>query len=204
MLKTGLCVLTLCILCAVGVLPCQATLIDFNINQDGSDNNTLQLQRPSQVDEPYELFPIESGPLSGGFGSIEPGWDGEGTDRPEEGAFALLSDEGVALRRESFDAGFSMFTQGLTSILDFDGATHEFAGEPEFKGLLWHQHLTFVADAGTPIGTTLFADFSLTDLDGLHADSEPFTLSFIVVPEPASSLLMMLTAGIPLLRRRRG
>lgn len=200
---------TILILGAVlaAALPCHATLIDFTIYQDGSVDNVLHLQYPSLVDQPYEMFPIEMGPLQGGFGTIEPGWDGEGTDRPAENAFALLSDTGVALRRDRFDAGFSMYTEGLTPILEFDGATHEFAGDPEVEQFLWHQHLTFVADPGTPIGSTLTADFTLVDLDGLHTNSEPFTLTFTVVPEPATGLLAVV-GGALLLRKcnshRRG
>lgn len=58
---------------AAAVWPASATLIDFNINQDGSAAHVLQLQLPSQVDQPYELFPIDVGPLAGSFGSIEQG-----------------------------------------------------------------------------------------------------------------------------------
>ena len=183
--------------------PCGATLIDFNINQDGTDAHGLQVQYPSRVDQPYELFPIETGPLTGYFGTIEPGWDGEGTDRPEDGAYALLSDTGVALQRDRFDPGFSMYTHGLTPILETDGASHVFEGEPESPDLLWHEHLTFMADPGTPIGTILTADFTLVDTDGLHADSAPFTLSYVVVPEPASGLLLLLGAAGAWHRRRR-
>jgi hypothetical protein len=183
--------------------PAYGTLIDFNIHQDGSDAHTLKLQYPSLVAQPYELFPIEFGPLAGYFGSIEPGWDGEGTDRPDEGAFALLSTEGVALRRDAFEAGFSMYTEGLTPILEFDGDTHEFAGLPEGPGLLWHEHLLFVADPGTPLNTVLTAQFTLVDLDGLHGDSAPFTLSFIVTPEPAGALILGLAAARAITRRTR-
>lgn len=87
-----------------------------------------------------------------------------------------------------------MYTEGLTPILESDGETHEFIGEPESLDLLWHQHLLFVADVGTPIGTILTADFTLVDLDGLHGNSAPFTLSFIVVPEPATCIFLLLPA----------
>ncbi|MCA9252417.1 MAG: PEP-CTERM sorting domain-containing protein [Phycisphaerae bacterium] len=181
----------------------RATLIDFNIHHDGSAQQVLDIQYPSQVFQPYELPLIETGPLAGYYGSIEPGWDGEGTDRPGDGAYALESISGVSLRRESFDAGFSMYTQGLSPILEVDGALHEFVGAPEGSGLLWHQHLTFVADPGTPIGTILSAEFTLTDQDGLHADSAPFTLSFIVTPEPTTGLLLLIAAGAALRKNPR-
>lgn len=175
-------------------VPTLGTLIDFNIHHDGTPQQKLNIQYPSQVSAPYALQPIESGPLTGYFGSIEPGWDGEGTDRPGDGAYALESAGGVSLQRESFDAGFAMYTEGLSPILEFDGATHEFVGAPEAPSLLWHQHLTFVADPGTPIGSILTADFVLTDTDGEHADSDPFTLSFIVVPEPSTGVLLLAIA----------
>jgi hypothetical protein len=123
---------------------------------------------------------------------------GEGTDRPGDGAFALESISGVSLRRESFDSGFSMYTQGLAPILEVDGALHEFVGAPEGSGLLWHQHLTFVVDPGTPISTNLSAEFTLTDQNSLHADSDPSMLSFIVTPEPTTGLMMLIAAAYAL------
>lgn len=187
--------LMIAVVILVSTVSARATLIDFNINHDGSAQQVLQVQYPSQVFQPYELPLIPTGPLAGHFGSIEPGWDGEGADRPGDGAFALESATGVSLRRESFDSGFSMYTQGLAPILEVDGAVHEFVGAPEGPELLWHQHLTFVADPGTPIGTILSAEFTLTDQNGLHADSELFSLSFIVTPEPATGLMMLIVAA---------
>lgn len=178
-----------------------ATLIDFNLNRNGTTSQ-LQLQLPSQVEMPYELPRIEDGPFAGSYGSIEPGWDGEGTDRPADGAFALLSPTGVSLRRIRFDSGFSMFTEALDPILELDGAIHEFAGSPEGPGLLWHQHLLFVADASVPVGTELTADFQLTDRNGLHGDSSIFTLRYLVTPEPTSALLTLF-GGFALAARRR-
>lgn len=200
-MKKTFCVLSLCAV-LMSAASARATLIDFTIYHDGSAQQVLDVQYPSQVFQPYELPLIETGPLAGFYGSIEPGWDGEGTDRPGDGAYALESISGVSLRRESFDSGFSMYTQGLSPILEVDGALHEFVGAPEGPGLLWHQHLTFVADPGTPIGTILSAEFTLTDQNSLHADSAPFTLSFVVTPEPTTGLMAMVL-GIGVLRRKR-
>ncbi len=183
------------------VAPAGATLIDFTISQDGSSQHKLLLTRPALVSSPYELPLIESGPLAGSYGSIEPGWDGEGTDRPAESRFALLSPTGISIRRLSFDPGFAMFTEGLDPILETDGATHEFEGEPESPELLWHQHLTFIADASVPVGSLLNARFELFDRAGLHAASDVFTLTFRVVPEPTTAIVTALLALF--VRRKR-
>lgn len=187
---------------AVSVSSAHATLIDFTLSQTGAPAHQLILNRPLLVAEPYALDLVTSGPLAGSFASIEPGWDGLGEDRPGEGLIGLLSATGVALQRISFPAGFSILDSGLNPILTIDGDTHEFAGDPEGPGLLWHEHLRFVVDPGTPLGTEILADMRLTDLDGLHADSDPFTLHFVVVPEPAT-LGLLAVIGLAACPKRR-
>lgn len=179
---------------AASAFPTHATLIDFTLSQTGAPAHQLILNRPLLVAEPYALDLVTAGPLAGSYASIEPGWDGLGEDRPADGLFGLLSDTGVALQRINFPAGFSILDSGLNPILVNDGDAHEFSGDPEGPGLLWHEHLRFVVDPGAPLGTDFLVDMRLTDLDGLHADSDPFTLHFVVVPEPATLGLLAVIA----------
>jgi hypothetical protein len=55
---------------------------------------------------------------------------------------------------------------------------------------------------GTALGTTMSAQFRLHDTLGNHTDSDPFTLTFTAVPEPAWGLMGL--AAVALLLTRRG
>jgi len=160
-----------------------ATGIDFVVFQDGSGVNALVVAKPDQVDEPYPIRPADVEELAGFFLTIEPGWDGLGVDQSAEDRSALLNDSGVLLRRVSFDPGFSMYDLDFNSILEADGDTVLLVGEPEVEGFLWHQHLVFGVEPGTPVGESFSATFVVSDPTGEHADSEPFTLTFITAPQ---------------------
>lgn len=197
-LRLGLSIMVL----GSAALPLQATLIDFTLSQSGAPEHRLILNRPLLVAEPYALDLVTAGPLAGSYATIEPGWDGLGEDRPAEGLLGLLSGAGVAVQRISFPVGFSMLDGSLNPILESDGDGHEFSGDPEGPGLLWHEHLRFVAEPGTTPGTEFLVNMRLTDLNGLHADSDPFTLRFVVVPEPATAACLAVVA-LSLVSRRR-
>ncbi len=181
-----------------------ATAIDFLISHDGSSQQRLQVAYPTQVASPYALDPVTSGPLAGYFASIEPGWDGLKVDDPANGRFGLASLVGAAIRRISFDPGFEMFDSALNPILSNDGDTHTFSGDNENNPLLWwHEHLRYGIAPGAQPGQTFRATFQVFDVNGVHADSLPFTLEFQAVPEPSSALLLVSAGLLAAMLRRR-
>ncbi len=193
-------------MCGVPVFAGGHEHTDFEIGQDGSASHVLLIEGDQDMlmgIEPIVLEPLSDpfSTLDGWFVAAEPGWEGLEQDEPAEGLFALLPGHQIGLQRVSFDAGFSMFDGSENPILAGDGASYVFPADA--KGG-FHDDLIFAAGPGTLLGSELSATFLLTDAEGLHGDSEPFSLSFAVVPEPGTLALVGLGVLGFVGRRRRG
>lgn len=135
----------------------------------------------------------------GGMWSLEsvdeqtvPGWDihlrREGTSLPEQ--------------------DFFMETPGGLAVLTADGSTHQLTKAWLADKNAWgfHEHMRFyfwLAADGGDVGNELSVTFSAFDAGRLYAESDPFTLNFAVVPEPASLGILLLGVLITFVRRRR-
>ena len=179
----------------------EASVLDFEISQDGSAQHRLLLTFPTGPTMPYPLQPVNDGPLAGHFADIEPGWDGMLATPPDGVHFPLLAGDGVGIRMLSATPGFVMFDGLLNPILSDPTEAHEFAGDNEGNpALWWHEHLRFAVEPGNPLGI-YSATFQLTDVNGLHADSAPVTITYEAVPEPGS--ISLLLGGLIVAARRR-
>jgi len=169
---------------------------DFAVGRDdAAPIPALHLEGDPDILDGIEKIPLlpGEGELADYFIAQLPGWESAEPGDPD--LLPPLTGHRIALRRLSFSPGFTMFEPfGLGEILAADGATFEYPADP---GGGFHIDLFFAAPIGDPIGTQYSATFQLTDLAGLHDDSDAFTLRFEVMPEPVSLLLAVfcLTAG---------
>ncbi len=143
--------------------------------------------------------------------------DGWFSSHPEDGSWQLGGiDEAVnpgwdiSIKRVSASDGFFMLRLNDGQIiLANDGDTEDMHQEWEdwlengsggYGAWGCHHHISFCAWADNP-GQTITATFSAIDTGSTgFAESEPFTIQFITVPEPMS--LTLLASGIILVRRR--
>ena len=145
-------------------------------------------------DECIDLLPGD-GPFAGMWLADELAFETVIADDPGSDLFRLFAGNQLALRRISFDEGLRVFEPvGFTEILGSDASVFVFPTPPD--GNLTIRLLGAADRPGMFEGV-----FQLTDLSGLHADSEPFTVCFQTVPAPAAGVLpaFMLFAT----RRRR-
>ncbi len=177
--------------------PALADHADFEIGRD--DTNALVIEGdPALFDgsERIELFPGD-GIFDGLFIHDEPGWENVSADEPP-GLFRLLPGHRVAIQRVSFSPGFAVYDPFTAiEVLAADGDLYEFPQAPPGSGE-FHVHLVFAA--GGVEGDVFSATFQLIDVAGVHQPSQPFTLSFVNVPEPGGVALVVL--GMAALWRR--
>lgn len=171
--------------------------------------STLMVHGDEHIFSGEELIHLEAGDglLTGLFVADQPGWAAVEEDEPGEiDAIDVESAHQISLQRVSFDDDFLMFQPPGNPIFDgillFDGDTFQFpqedpTGTPPETG--FHTHTIFAASGD--LGDTFSATYRITDPSGIYADSDAFTLSFVIVPEPATCGLMLL-GGLALLRRR--
>lgn len=146
---------------------------DIAIGHDAA--NKIQIE--ADLDEAIELQPIAPGGLISGYSIDDPGWNVLEVDEPDEGLFSFVGD-GSQMR---------LHVDSLTGDLvvrDPEGGLADIG--PFFDlGNDFHKHLLFHS-AGAEIGDHFSATFHLSDTGGNLLDSDPFTLRFTVVPEPAT------------------
>jgi len=172
--------------------------IDMLLGQDGSPQHKLVVTDPEGrhflTGELIELAPGD-GLNDGYYVSQFPGWSAkEGVPNP------LLDGNQITLNRiSSTSNAFDMLDPFTgTPILGADGDAFPFP----FGGGLGHEDVFYRADAAlVTIGDQFTVTFQLTDPSGLEAASDPFTLSFMIVPEPLS--FASFSAGFFLVLRRK-
>jgi len=148
--------------------------------------------------ESIELFP-GSGFFNGGFAEAEPGFEAVEVDEPGEiDAIDTSIAHQISLERVSFSAGFEMYEPPFSQILSADGMQYQFIQEATESG--FHNDLIF-ANFGN-LGDTFSATYRLVDPSNTYGASDPFTLNFVNVPEPATAALLLMGA-VAVVRRRR-
>ncbi len=170
---------------------------DWAVAQDGSPLHTLLILGDLKIlggEERIELLPGE-GILDELFVNQEPGWASiEAVDPPD--AFMLLPGSNTSLKRISFDPGFGMYDPfSGQPILETNGSTFPFGATPDGQF-----HLDIFYAGNGPVGSLYSATFQLVDPSGLQSDSAPFTLGFVVVPEP--TMLALVCLGVTAMMRR--
>lgn len=165
--------------------------IDLLLGQDGSPQHKLVVTDPAGhhflSGELIELSPGDG--LNDGYFVREfPGWSAEdGFPDP------LLDGHELTLNRiSSTNAAFDMldpFTGTPILGADSDSFLFPFAGGPG------HEDLFYRAD-GTRVnvGEKFSVNLELTDPSRLQTASDPFVLSFVIVPDPATLILLCIVA----------
>lgn len=157
--------------------------MDFEVGQSAGKLVVLGVPADEILLEPG------TGLYEGLFVADEPGWTSLSAARPPD-VLPLPPGHAVALKRLGFSPGLAMYEPfSALEILSFDGDSFNFPtdGAGDF-----HEDLVY-AESG-PIGATGLGRFQLVDDAGLLAPSDPFELSFRVVPEPGSTALLLLVA----------
>ncbi len=131
-------------------------------------------------------------------------WSLESVDEQTVPGWNLyLKREGTSLAEQDF---FLEMHDG-TLVLAANGSSHQLPKAWLSDEGAWglHEHMDFyfwLSADGSDIGSEVSATFSVYDAGGLYTASDPFTLRFVVVPEPAS-LAMLLIGGLLVSHRRR-
>jgi hypothetical protein len=164
-----------------------------------------QLAVEFHFDEAIELYPVAPNIFGiEGFSADEPGFDhADGTD-PDLGALSAGAEIWL-VGLTSFDAALKVRQPAIPFSLAIDAAGGDLLlGANELhKHAFWH--LDSTDGSFDPLQASWQGTFKLVDRGTTgYADSQPFTLSFVIVPEPAAVVLLL--SGLPLAfrHRRRG
>jgi len=150
-------------------------------------NGSGQLATEVPVPGPHELPPVDV--FLPGWAAADPGLLNLAIDEPIEDFFVLGPGAIVNLELVSIDPALKVWSEGFGSVLTSPGQSFIVDGS-EFD-----YHPTFHIDSDDPAfdpATQVYsATFRLFDTGTTgYAPSEPFTLSFTPVPEPATVLLL--------------
>lgn len=105
----------------------------------------------------------------------------------------------VGLELLALDAGLTVHEADGDLMFNNLGEIYELGTGPS-----WSVLPIFAVDDNSPVGSQFSATFKLVDLSGtpLYGDSAPFSVDFVVVPEPAAAATLLGLAGLTLRRRR--
>jgi len=186
--------------------------IGYYYGHDGSFENPASPPWPATLlvdTHPWELdsaiYPLtfQSGGILTGWASEAPGFSTLDVDDQEFGGHGYYSwkdpaythgDVDVVLHVDQIDTGLQMLnTSTLQPITSWT------------LGSDFHTHPTFFVDesVNATAGDVFTATFHLSDNNGSLADSEPFTVQFQVVPEPATAAGLLVGSMLLLSPRPR-
>ncbi|GMU24099.1 MAG: hypothetical protein AMXMBFR13_41760 [Phycisphaerae bacterium] len=164
-----------------------------------------QLAVEFHFDEAIELHPVAPNIFGiEGFSADEPGFDhADGTD-PDLGALSAGAEIWL-VGLTPFDAALKVRQPAIPFDLAIDAAGGDLLlGDHELHThAFWHLDSTI--GSFDPLQASWQGTFKLVDRGTTgYAESQPFTLSFVIVPEPAAAVLLLSALPLTLRRRRRG
>jgi len=209
--------LSYCVYAFGVVIPLAASIVqaqdhehegDFVIGATGSGQLAFEFDEDILSGaELIELPPI-SPPTPGvfeGWSLDEPGFDHLQDDEPAEDFYVLQPGADIQLVGIDLDSALYVRSSGLGSPVAISPSP--LLGSLTLGDEELHTHAVWHVDSLSPSfnslqtewqGTFKFHDFGTTG----YADSEPFTLTFAIVPEPVSAGFLA-TGFMLMLRRRR-
>jgi hypothetical protein len=155
---------------------------DIVVGRSGAGQLATEVPEPG----PHELPPVNM--FIHGWALADPGLLNLAADEPAEDFFALASGAAVNLELLSSDPALKVWSEGFGSVLTAPGNSFVIGGSQ------FDYHPTFHVDSHDPNfdpGVQLYsATFRLFDTGATaYMPSEPFTLTFMPVPEPTTALL---------------
>lgn len=180
---------------------------DFVIGVSGGAAPQLKFEFDEHLlagDETIPLVPSVN-PAVPGWLSSAPGFEALEADEAEEDFFRL--GPGVQIRLVGLDLEPALFVRAATLGTPVRIGPSPALGHLELGGDALHTHGVWHINSSDPgfdpqqavwAGTFKFVDAGTTG----YGDSEPFTLRFAVVPEPAS--IAILSIGLLYIARRNG
>ncbi len=153
--------------------------------------------------EQVKLSPIISGlPGYEGWASDDPGFDALEADEVEEDFYVLAMGTRVYLMAAAGHLADALKVRDINTLavlIDSSGGAAPFDLEELHTHVIWHVDSTVIGF--NPLVTEYSGSFYLRDASGTYSDSDAFTLSFILTPEPAG-LVLLAISGWMVVRRR--
>lgn len=171
--------------------------VDIEVGVDGAGKLKVEFA------DAYEL-PLLDSPILNGWGSDDPGFGNLEADEPDEDLFVLDPDANIEVEFVSGDDALNMWIPPFFGeILDTPGERWDLGGSVFDVHPFWH--IDSDDPAFDPFQTEWEITLKLVDtragLGLAHADSDPFTIRFQPVPEPASVALVSIAAALAMRRR---